>query len=106
MYYDSLPYWTEQQLKHELTKNGHSYHDRFLQRVNQIAHDMRLHNETFESILKIINKCAPADQTPGKEAFIRNLERITFSPQCPPQYSSSLIHLIKSLRQPQSTPAF
>jgi hypothetical protein len=91
-------YWTDVELKLELSKNGDSNKDGFLRRLDQLLFDMRLKNESVLSLLKMIEMAAPSRETKGKSRFVENLERITFDTRLDPEYSDEFIRVLKKLQ--------
>lgn len=91
-------YWTDAELKLELSKNGNANKDGFLRRLDQLLFDMRLQNESVSSLLKMIEMAAPSRETNGKSRFVKNLERITFDTRLNPEHSDEFIRVLRKLR--------
>ncbi len=78
-----------------LVKGQRDPNDPFSQRVCQILLDMRLQQESLDSLLRLISKSFKKYPSAGQRQFFTNLEHIAFNATLPTHYTDPMIQFLK-----------
>ncbi|MGB3848853.1 MAG: hypothetical protein WA958_02710 [Tunicatimonas sp.] len=78
-----------------LVKGQRDPNDPFSQRVCQILLDMRLQQESLESLLRLVSKSFKKYPSAGQRQFFTNLERVAFDATLPTHYTNPMVEFLK-----------
>ncbi|MGB3617908.1 MAG: hypothetical protein WBA12_07295 [Catalinimonas sp.] len=98
-----MPFWTESELRGELSRNQTTAADRLLRNVDMILFDTRLQHESFASLLHLIGGLAWQKQPRECSRLRANLERILVDTRLAPAHSPLVVRLLQSLPGPQDS---
>lgn len=92
-------YWTDFEIRLELTRNLNDVSHQLLEKLKQISLDMRLQNESLSSSLEMIYKLLENADDKSIHLFTENVERVTFDTRTSPICSEPLIIFLKRIQR-------